>query len=89
MAVARSRGGNQLIAGDKDQAGAIEETIMEEPDIDSALEILSGEKNGNFDPYAIDLALRVLPLIEYCNEKFGLEMDRDIAALKAKLIGVQ
>lgn len=89
VAVARSRGGNQLIAGDKDQAGGIEETIMEEPDIESALEILSGDKNGNFDPYAIDLALRVLPLIEYCNEKFGLEMDRDIALLKAKLTGVQ
>ncbi|KPK09904.1 MAG: hypothetical protein AMJ68_10700 [Acidithiobacillales bacterium SG8_45] len=89
VAVARSRGGNQLIAGDKDQASGIEETIMEEPDIESALEILSGDRDGNFDPYAIDLALRVLPLIEYCNEKFGLEMDRDIALLKAKLSGVQ
>jgi two-component system, cell cycle response regulator len=89
VAVARSRGGNQLIAGDNDQAGAIEETVMEEPDIETALDILNGDKSGNFDPYAIDLALRVLPLIEYCNEKFGLEMDRDIALLKAKLSGVQ
>ena len=89
VAVARSRGGNQLIAGDSDQAGTIEETIMEEPDIEAALEILASEKNGNFDPYAIDIALRVLPLIEYCNEKFGLEMDRDIALMKAKLSGVQ
>ena len=89
VAVARSRGGNQLIAGDNDQAGAIEETIMEEPDIETALEILSGAKSGSFDPYAVDLALRVLPIIEYCNEQFGLEMDRDIAALRAKLVGVQ
>ncbi len=88
-AVARSRGGNQLIAADKDQAGTIEETIMEEPDIETALEILAGEKPGNFDPYALDLAIRVLPLLEYCDNKFGLEMDRDIAALKARLMGVR
>ncbi len=89
VAVARSRGGNQLIAADKDQSGAIEETIMEEPDIETALEILAGEKPGNFDPYALDLAIRVLPLLEYCDDKFGLEMDRDIAALKARLMGVR
>ena len=89
VAVARSRGGNQLIAGDSEKTGAIEETIMEEPDIETALEILAGRKNGNFDPYAIDLALRAIPLLEYCNEKFGLEMDRDIALVKAKLAGVQ
>lgn len=89
VAVARSRGGNQLIAGDKDQSGTIEETIMEEPDIETALEILAGEKPGNFDPYALDLALRVLPLLEYCDEKFGLELNRDIAALKARLMGVR
>jgi two-component system cell cycle response regulator len=89
VAVARSHGGNQLIAGDSEEAGAIEETIMEEPDIESALEILAGRKNGNFDPYAIDLALRSIPLLEYCNEKFDLELDRDIALMKAKLAGVQ
>jgi len=89
VAVARSRGGNQLIAGDSDQAGTIEETIMEEPDIETALMILTGEKSGNFDPYALDLALRVLPLLEYCDDKFGLELDRDIAAIKARLMGVQ
>lgn len=87
VAVARSRGGNQLIAGDKDQSGTIEETVMEEPDIETALEILAGEKPGNFDPYALDLALRVLPLLEYCDNKFGLELNRDIAALKARLMG--
>ena len=88
-AVARSRGGNQLIAGDNDQPGTIEETIMEEPAIETALEILAGEKPGNFDPYALDLAIRVLPLLEYCDEKFDLEMGRDIAALKARLMGVR
>lgn len=88
VAVSRSRGGNQLIAGDSDQAGAIEETVIEEPDIETALEILAGDKSGNFDPYAIDLALRVLPILEYCNDKFGLEIDRDVALIKAKLTGV-
>lgn len=88
-AVARSRGGNQLIAGDNDHSGTIEETIMEEPDIESALDILAGEKSGNFDPYALNLALRVLPLLEYCDEKFELEMARDISALKARLMNVR
>lgn len=87
-AVARSRGGNQLIAGDNEQSGTIEETIMEEPDIETALDILAGVKPGNFDPYALNLAIRVLPLLEYCDQKFDLEMNRDLAALKARLMGV-
>lgn len=89
VAISRSRGGNLMIAGDNETTGTIEETVMEVPDIETALQILAGNTDGNFEPYAIDLALQVLPLIEYCNEQFGLESDRDIAALKAKLIGAR
>jgi two-component system cell cycle response regulator len=88
VAVARSRGGNQLIAGDNEQSGTIEEAVIEEPDLETALQIIAGLKNGNFDPYAIDLAQRVLPLLEYCDEKFQLSIDREIAAIRARLAGV-
>lgn len=87
VAVARSRGGNQLIAGDNEQAGAIEEAVIEEPDLETALQIVAGLKSGNFDPYAINLAQKVLPLLEYCDEKFELAMDREIAAIRARLAG--
>lgn len=88
VAVARSRGGNQLIAGDSEHSGTIEEAVIEEPDIETALAIVAGLKSGNFDPYAINLAQRVLPLLEYCDDKFQLAIDREIAAIRARLAGV-
>jgi diguanylate cyclase (GGDEF)-like protein len=88
VAVARSRGGNQLIAGDTEAAGAIEEAVMEAPDVSTALKILAGEKQGNFDPYAVDLANQVLPLLEYIDEKYQLAIDREIAVIRAKLAEV-
>lgn len=84
-AVASSRGGNQIIASDSAQNGNVEETIMAEPDIETALEIIAGTKSGSFDPYALDLAQRVLPLLEYCDEKFDLAIDREITAIRARL----
>jgi len=63
----------------------IESAVIEAPTVDAALEILESDETGSLAPYAADLALKILPLLEYCNEEFKLAADKDIVALKDKL----
>ena len=63
----------------------IETAVIETPTIESALEMLEDNNTVSLAPYAADLALKVLPLLEYCNEKFQLDADSDIESLKNKL----
>jgi hypothetical protein len=41
---------------------------------------------GKLEPYLPELALKVLPLIETCNEKLELEFDLELNSLKEKLL---
>ena len=63
----------------------VEDTVIEAPDIDTALDIIDGKVTGTLDPYAIDLALRSLFLLSYCNKTFKLEMGDEIEAIRQKL----
>jgi CheY-like chemotaxis protein len=63
----------------------IETTVIEAPDINSALEIIRGAKIGSVDPYAIDLCIEVMPLLEYCDTTFGLDLFDEIEKIKSKL----
>lgn len=60
-------------------------TVIETPDINTALEIVRGAKDGTVDPYAIDLCIEVLPLLEYCDTTFGLDLFDEIETIKRKL----
>lgn len=61
------------------------DVVIESPDINSALEIIRGAKVGSIDPYAMELCREVMPLLEYCDNKFGLNMSDDIKRIKSKL----
>ena len=63
----------------------IETAVIEAPTVDTALELLANDETGSLAPYAADLALKIIPLLEYCNENFKLAVDDDISALKDKL----
>ena len=63
----------------------IESAVIEAPTVEAALNILASEETGSLEPYAAELALKVLPLLEYCNDTFKLSADNDIGALKEKL----
>ena len=63
----------------------IESAIIETPSIDEALDLLLSEESAALLPYAAELALKVLPLLEYCNEKFELSAEDDIETIKHKL----
>lgn len=61
------------------------DVVIESPDINSALEIIRGAKVGSIDPYAMELCREVIPLLEYCDSKFGLGMADEIKTIKSKL----
>jgi len=63
----------------------IENAVIEAPDIETALEILEKGETGSLAPYAVDIALRVIPLLEYCDATFGMNANNDIKVLKKKL----
>lgn len=63
----------------------IESAVIEAPTVETALELLESKETGSIAPYAAELALKVIPLLEYCNESFNLAADNDIIALKDKL----
>lgn len=65
--------------------GTVEEAVIEEPDVNTALALLANGSAGSIDPYVSNLALKVMPLLEYCNKHFDLELDEELEQLKKKL----
>lgn len=63
----------------------VESTIIESPDINTTLEIIRGVKKGTIEAFAVDLALEVLPLLDYCNETFELKLDSEMDKIKSAL----
>lgn len=59
----------------------IESTVIEAPDINTTLEIIRGAKEGVIEAYALDLAIEVLPLLEYCNKTYDMDLDKEIALI--------
>lgn len=63
----------------------VETAVVETPDINSALEIISGAREGSIAPYAIDLCMDVLPLLDYCEQTFSLGIAAEIEKIKQQL----
>lgn len=63
----------------------IENTTIETPSVEEAIELLENGEFAAVAPYAAELAAKVIPLLEYCNEKYELDASGEIAALKEKL----
>ena len=89
LKIAISAGGDRLCVSDeKGQTNVIEETVIEQPSLDKALEMLANKDIGHLQPYAVQLALSALPLLEFCNEKFSLDLEAEIDTLKDRLTRV-
>ena len=89
LKIAISAGGDRLCVSDeKGQTNVIEETVIEQPSLDRALEMLANKDIGQLQPYAVQLALSALPLLEFCNEKFSLDLEAEIDTLKDRLTRV-
>jgi len=63
----------------------VESTVIEAPDINTTLEIIRGVKKGTIEAFAVDLAIEVLPLLDYCNEAFELKLDSEMEKIKSTL----
>ncbi|MBI3897293.1 MAG: response regulator [Gammaproteobacteria bacterium] len=63
------------------------ETALEQ--IDNGLETLRGLKTTSVAPHALTLVMRMLPLLKYCNTKFNLGMDREIAVFQQRIAAVR
>lgn len=59
------------------------ESAMEH--INTGLEILRGLKTASIAPEALNLVMRFLPLLKYCNTKYNLGMDREIATVQQRI----
>jgi len=77
--------GRSVTAPDMSEFGDfIENTVIESPSVETALEMLQDRNTGPLAPYAVELALKVFPLLEYCNKNFNLDMESEIEILKDK-----
>lgn len=85
VVAAKTAGGNRLSVSELTEGKDSETVIVEQPDINTALEIMRRGDAGKLEPYLPELALTVLPLIELCNSKLDLEFDLELNSLKDKL----
>jgi hypothetical protein len=86
LKTASKSGGDRLCVSDEKQASAqVEETIIEQPGLEAALEMLARKDVGTLQPYALQLALSTMPLLEFCNRKFSLDLDMEIETIKERL----
>lgn len=66
--------------------GTLKDAVLH---IDAGLKILGGLQTNKVAPHALTLVLRVMPLIKYCNTKFKLGMDKEIAIFQQKIAAVR
>jgi CheY-like chemotaxis protein len=58
----------------------------EMPDLESALKVLRSPHPHALDNYALNLALRVMPVLDYCNRRFKLGLDEEILSVKRRIL---
>lgn len=85
LTLAKAAGGNQLGVGYEQEVPAPEEAIIEQPDIETALRMLSNAEGGKLAPYLPELIARVLPLIELCDKQLELEIGATLQTLRERL----
>ncbi len=85
VGAARAAGGNRLSVDDVAATEDSDSVIVEQPDIDTALEMIQRGDGGPLEPYLVELALTVLPVVELCNSKLDLQLDFELDSIKDKL----
>ncbi|MFV1997755.1 MAG: response regulator [Acidiferrobacterales bacterium] len=77
------------------QSAAVEEVVMPNADegsltsavtyIDTGMKILAQLNSNAIAPHSLALVLRFLPLLKFCNTKFNLGMDSEIATFQQRI----
>lgn len=89
LTLAKAAGGNQLGTGYEEEVPAPEESIFEQPDLETALKLISDGDGGKLLPYLPDLLARLLPLIELCDQQLDLDLSLTLNSLKERLGSVK
>ena len=59
-------------------------------EVETAVQTVRKAKQaGTVDSYALDLALRLVPLLDYCNKSFNLGLDKELLLLKKKILAAR
>jgi len=78
--------GEKFVGQDmKKYDAAIEDAVLEAPDVSQALDIIKGASEGSVAPHIIDLCIEVLPLFEHLGQTTSIDVEKEIASLKSKL----
>lgn len=85
MTLAKAAGGNRLGVSYREEAPKPEESIIEQPDLETALKMLGAGEGGKLVPFLPDLVIRCIPLLEFCNKKLDLGLGFAIESLKDKI----
>ena len=85
MTLAKAAGGNRLGVSYREEAPKPDETIIEQPDLETALKMLGIGEGGKLVPFLPDLVIRCIPLLEFCNKKLDLGLGFAIESLKDKI----
>jgi diguanylate cyclase (GGDEF)-like protein len=85
MTLAKAAGGNRLGISYQEEAPKPEESVIEQPDLETALKMLGADEGGKLVPFLPDLVMRCIPLLEFCNKKLDLGLGFAIESLKEKI----
>ncbi len=85
VAAAAAAGGDRLSVDDVSATEEGDSVIVEQPDINTALEMIQRGDGGPLEPYLVELARTVLPVVELCNSKLDLQLDFELDSIKDKL----
>lgn len=59
------------------------------PDLEKAIEVLRSPHPEKLDAHVLNIALRVMPVLDYSNRRFGLGLDKEILNLKRKILSAR
>jgi CheY-like chemotaxis protein len=59
------------------------------PDLEKAIELLRSPHPEQLDTHVLNIALRVMPVLDYSNRRFGLGLDKEILNLKRKILAAR
>jgi len=59
------------------------------PDLEKAIEVLRSPHPETLDAHVLNIALRVMPVLDYSNRRFGLGLDQEILSLKRKILAAR
>jgi diguanylate cyclase (GGDEF)-like protein len=85
LTLAKADGGNRLSIGYNDSLHVAEESVIEQPDMETALRLIEKNEGGKLLPYLPELTARLVPFLELANRNLDLDIADTLAAIKDKL----